>query len=108
MDRCDKRRNQVPSKESNLGISDPTVRKKCHWAFAPVMIYVIGGKSFFLAAAACKNLEDDFYMSNLEGYNEAGQEQKVSKLNKAIYGLKLVARVWHIRIEESPMKYGWF
>ncbi|GBL76861.1 Retrovirus-related Pol polyprotein from transposon RE2 [Araneus ventricosus] len=43
-------------------------------------------------------------MSQPEGYIEKGQEQKVCKLNKAIYGLKQAARAWHIRIGESLLK----
>ncbi|GBN50134.1 hypothetical protein AVEN_103992-1 [Araneus ventricosus] len=45
-------------------------------------------------------------MSQPEGYIEAGQEQKVCKLNKAIYGLKQAARAWHLKIGESLIKYG--
>ncbi|GBO15518.1 hypothetical protein AVEN_189587-1 [Araneus ventricosus] len=45
-------------------------------------------------------------MSQPEGYIEAGQEQKICKLNKAIYGLKQAARAWHLKIEESRMQYG--
>ncbi|GBN12713.1 Retrovirus-related Pol polyprotein from transposon TNT 1-94 [Araneus ventricosus] len=86
--------------------------------FAPVVTYTT--IRTFLAAAAYKNLnvthvdiktaflhgnlEDD--MSQPEGYIQAGQEQKVCKLNKAIYGLKQAARAWHLKIGESLIKYG--
>ncbi|GBM89165.1 Retrovirus-related Pol polyprotein from transposon TNT 1-94 [Araneus ventricosus] len=88
--------------------------------FAPVVTYTT--IRTFLAAAAYKNLnvthvdiktaflhgnlEDEVYMSQPEGYIEAGQEQKVCKLNKAIYGLKQAARAWHLKIGESLIKYG--
>ncbi|GBM63275.1 hypothetical protein AVEN_110955-1 [Araneus ventricosus] len=52
------------------------------------------------------NLEEVVYMSQPEGYIEKGQEQKVCKLNKAIYGLKQAARAWHIRIGGSLLKCG--
>ncbi|GBN50528.1 Retrovirus-related Pol polyprotein from transposon TNT 1-94 [Araneus ventricosus] len=80
--------------------------------FAPVVAYTT--IRTFLAAAAYKNLnvthvdiktallhgnlEDEVYMSQPEGYVEADQEQKVCKLNKAIYGLKQAARAWHLKI----------
>ncbi|GBN19276.1 Copia protein [Araneus ventricosus] len=53
------------------------------------------------------NLEDEVYMSQPEGYIQTGQEQKVCKLNKAIYGLKQAARAWHLKIGESLIKYGY-
>ncbi|GBN77590.1 Retrovirus-related Pol polyprotein from transposon RE2 [Araneus ventricosus] len=45
-------------------------------------------------------------MSQPEDYIEKGQEQKVCKLKKAIYGLKQAARALHIRIGESLLKCG--
>ena len=40
------------------------------------------------------NLEENIYMVQPEGFIEQGQEQKVCKLNRSIYGLKQASRSW--------------
>ena len=40
------------------------------------------------------HLEEDVYMEQLEGYIVKGQENKVLKLKKALYGLNQVPRAW--------------
>ena len=40
-------------------------------------------------------------MNPPEGYKPPGNEQKIWKLTKAIYGLKQAAREWHLKFIES-------
>lgn len=44
------------------------------------------------------NLEENVYMQQPEGFIKKGQERKVYKLNKAIYGLKQAAKAWNEKI----------
>lgn len=43
-------------------------------------------------------------MSQLEGYIKPGEENKICKLNKAIYGLKQAAITWNIKMGDSLKK----
>lgn len=47
------------------------------------------------------NLKETIYMSIPEGFKISTQENKVCKLNKAIYGLKQSSRVWYERVNEA-------
>lgn len=49
-------------------------------------------------------LQEEVYMKQPEGYIEPNSENKVCKLQKAIYGLKQAARAWQIKIAESLKK----
>ena len=51
-------------------------------------------------------LEESIYMMQPEGYIAEGQEQKVCKLKKSIYGLKQVSRSWNVRFDETVKSYG--
>jgi hypothetical protein len=42
------------------------------------------------------NLEEDIYMSQHDGFIEKGNQGKVCKLKRSIYGLKQASRQWHI------------
>ncbi|KAA0042864.1 gag/pol protein [Cucumis melo var. makuwa] len=56
-------------------------------------IWQIDVKTAFLNG----NLEESIFMSQPEGFITQGQEQKVCKLNRSIYGLKQASRSWNIR-----------
>ena len=47
------------------------------------------------------NLDEEIYMEQPPGYKIKGQEKKVLKLKKAIYGLKQAARAWWIELAKS-------
>ncbi|KAL0541547.1 hypothetical protein IC582_021599 [Cucumis melo] len=52
------------------------------------------------------NLEQSIFMSQPEGFITQGQEQKVCKLNRSIYGLKQASRSWNIRFDTAIKSYG--
>ncbi|KAL0537426.1 hypothetical protein IC582_026404 [Cucumis melo] len=52
------------------------------------------------------NLEESIFMSQPEGFITEGQEQKVCKLNRSIYGLKQASRSWNIRFDTAIKSYG--
>ncbi|KAL0546795.1 hypothetical protein IC582_016708 [Cucumis melo] len=52
------------------------------------------------------NLEESIYMVQPEGLIQKGQEQKVCKLQKSIYGLKQASRSWNIRFDNAIKSYG--
>ena len=51
-------------------------------------------------------LEEEIYMSQPDGFIKEGQEQKVCKLLKSIYGLKQASRSWNLRFDETIKTYG--
>ena len=51
-------------------------------------------------------LEEEVYVSQLEGYAVKGKEQYVFKLSKALYGLRQAPRAWNIRLDKSLKKLG--
>jgi len=52
------------------------------------------------------NLEETIYMQQPEGFIIPGQEQKICKLNRSIYGLKQASRSWNIRFDTAIKSYG--
>ncbi|KAL0559238.1 hypothetical protein IC582_003835 [Cucumis melo] len=52
------------------------------------------------------NLEESIYMVQPEGFIQKGQEQKICKLQKSIYGLKQASRSWNIRFDTAIKSYG--
>ena len=52
------------------------------------------------------NLEENIFMSQSEGFIIQGQEQKVCKLNRSIYGLKKASEFWNIRFDTAIKSYG--
>ena len=54
------------------------------------------------------NLDEEIYMSQLKGFIENNQEQKVYKLLKSIYRLKQASRSWNIRFDETIKSFGFY
>ena len=52
------------------------------------------------------SLEEDIYMIQSDGFKAKGQEDKVRKLLKSIYGLKQASRSWNIRFDQAIKTYG--
>ncbi|GFS67717.1 hypothetical protein NPIL_379631 [Nephila pilipes] len=50
------------------------------------------------------DLDEDIYMKQPEGYATPGEEQKVCKLKKFLYGLKQAAKAWNQKIVENDVK----
>ncbi len=51
-------------------------------------------------------LEEEIYMLQTEGFGEKGNENKVCKLNRSIYGLKQASRRWYILFDNAITSYG--
>ena len=51
-------------------------------------------------------LDEEIYMEQLEGFVKQGQEKKVCRLLKAIYGLKQAALQWNKALHDSLLKMG--
>ena len=45
------------------------------------------------------DLEEEIYMEQLEGFSTPGQENKVCKLVKSLYGLKQTPKQWHEKFD---------
>ncbi|CAA0840132.1 cysteine-rich RLK (RECEPTOR-like protein kinase) 8, partial [Striga hermonthica] len=65
-------------------------------------IWQIDVKTAFLN----RNLDEDIFMQQLEGFIAKGQEQLVCKLKRSIYGLKQASRSWNIGFYEVVQSYG--
>ena len=51
-------------------------------------------------------LEEEIYMPQLNGFIKEGQEQKVYKLLKSIYGLEQSSKSWNLRFDETIKTYS--
>lgn len=60
----------------------------------------------FKTAFLNSNLNEEIYLKQPEGYVKDGNENKVYKLNKCIYGLKQAARMWNSTIDLVLQEIG--
>ncbi|KAJ2932734.1 hypothetical protein H1R20_g4383, partial [Candolleomyces eurysporus] len=86
----------------------PVVRyESVRFVFALAAIYgwymtAVDVKTAFLYG----KLDEEIYMEQPEGFHQKGQERKVYRLRRAIYGLKQAARAWWQELEKSVKKMG--
>ena len=52
------------------------------------------------------DIDKEIYMEQPEGFISKGDEQRVCKLQKSIYGLKQASRSWNIRFDETVKTFG--
>ena len=52
------------------------------------------------------DLEEEIYMEQPEGFSAPGQEKKVCKLVKSLYGLKQTPKKWHEKFDNVMMSHG--
>ena len=52
------------------------------------------------------NLDEEIYMGQLEGFSTLGQEKKVCKLVKSLYGLNQASKQWHEKFDNVMMSHG--
>jgi len=54
-----------------------------------------------------KDLEETIYMSQPEGFVEAGKEDLMCRLRKSLYGLKQSSRQWYKRFDTFMLQIGY-
>ena len=70
-------------------------------AYCDYKIWQIDVKIVFLNG----NLDESICIVQLEGFVAQGQEQKVYKLQRSIYGLKQASQSWNIRFDTTIKSY---
>ena len=61
------------------------------------------GKTAFLNG----DLEEEIYMEQFKGYVVHGQEHKICKLVKSLYGLKKAPKQWHEKFDNMMLTCGY-
>ncbi|KAA0046026.1 putative Polyprotein [Cucumis melo var. makuwa] len=67
-----------------------------------LLIHQMDVKTAFLNC----DLEEEIYMEQFEGFIVHGQESKVCKLDKSLYGLKQASKQWHEKFDNLFMSKG--
>ncbi|OMO58188.1 Integrase, catalytic core [Corchorus capsularis] len=65
-------------------------------------LYQMDVKTAFLNG----ELDEEIYMDQPEGFVAKGQERKVCKLKRSIYGLKQSSRQWYLRFHQAIIQNG--
>ena len=65
-------------------------------------LYHMDVKTVFLNG----ELDKEIYMTQSMGFEVKGQERKVHKLKRSIYGLKRSSRQWYFRFHDSIISHG--
>ncbi|WJZ85230.1 hypothetical protein VitviT2T_004776 [Vitis vinifera] len=65
-------------------------------------IYQMDVKTAFLNG----DLDEEIYMEQPEGFSAPGQEKKVCKLVKSLYGLKQASKQWHEKFDNVMLSHG--
>ena len=71
-------------------------------AYMDLELYQMDVRTAFLNG----ELEEEIYMDQPLGFETKGQERKVCKLNRSIYGLKQASRQWNIKFHQAILKDG--
>ncbi|KAK9008932.1 hypothetical protein V6N11_080408 [Hibiscus sabdariffa] len=71
-------------------------------AFHDYEIWQMDVKTAFLNG----KLEEDVYMTQLEGFVTPENARKVCKLQRSIYGLEQASRSWNLRFNEAIQEFG--
>lgn len=51
-------------------------------------------------------LEEGLYVKQPPGYIQEGEEHKVLKLHRALYGLRQAPRAWNIKLDRTLISLG--
>lgn len=72
-------------------------------------IHVSLQNNFFLITRTAflnGELDEEIYMDQLTGFEVKGQERKVCKLKRSIYGLKQSSRQWYLKFHKAMISFG--
>ena len=75
-----------------------------HWDLIASIIGYLNSDLTVKTVYLYGELKDEIYMAQPEGFIKSGQEHKVCKLIKSIYGLKQARRVWYETISKTLQK----
>jgi hypothetical protein len=69
----------------------------CGWS-----VHHLDVKSAFLNG----ELEEEVFVSQPPGFERAGEEEKVLRLSKALYGLRQAPRAWNAKLDDTLLGFG--